>query len=136
MTEQGTLVDSNVLLDLFTRDPTWSGWSADHLAEAFDRGPVVVNQIIYAEASLRFSTVEALDAALGDRFVRGNLPWAAGFLAARCYRDHRRRGGARTSTQPDFLIGAHATVLGMRLLGRDTARYRTCFPRVELISPE
>lgn len=136
MTERATLVDSNVLLDLFTEDPEWVTWSAGNLAEAFDRGPVVVNQIVYGEVSLRFSTVEDLDAALSDRFVRGNLPWAASFLAARCFRDYRRRGGARTSTLPDFLIGAHAAVLGMRLLSRDVGRYRTYYPTVELVSPE
>ncbi|WP_300011197.1 PIN domain-containing protein [Pseudonocardia sp.] len=132
---EATLVDSNILLDLFTRDPGWGSWSAERLAEAVDRGPVVINQVIYAEISLRFTTVEALDAALGDRFVRANLPWPAGFLATRCFREYRARGGTRTSTLPDFLIGAHAAVLGLRLLSRDAARYRTYFPTVELISP-
>jgi predicted nucleic acid-binding protein len=133
----GTLVDSNVLLDLFTRDPTWVDWSAGHLAEALERGPVVVNQVVYAEVSLRFSTVEALDAALThDRFVRANLPWPAAYLAARAHRTYRARGGARGSTLPDFLIGAHAAVLGLRLLTRDAARYRTYFPSLELIAPK
>lgn len=133
--ERGTLVDSNVLLDLLTEDPTWARWSARRLAEAVDHGPVVINQIVYGEVSLRFSTVEELDAVLGDRFVRGNLPWAAGFLAARSFRAYRNRGGVRPSTLPDFLIGAHAAVLGLRLLSRDASRYRTYFPTVELIAP-
>lgn len=133
----GTLVDSNVLLDVFTQDPTWGRWSAERLAEALDRGPVVINQIVYGEISLRFSTVEALDAALGpDRFVRANLPWPAAFLAARCFLDYRRRGGTRTWTLPDFLIGAHAAVLGLTLLTRDSTRYRTYFPTVQLVAPE
>lgn len=138
MTEQrpATLVDSNVLLDLFTRDPTWSVWSSDRLAEALDRGPVLVNQVVYGEVAHRFSTIEALDEVLtADRFVRGNLPWAAAFLAATCYRDYRRRGGQRTSILPDFFIGAHAAVLRVQLLTRDAARYRTYFPTVELIAP-
>jgi len=136
VSERATLVDSNVLLDLFTRDARWQDWSARHLAEAFDRGPVVLNQIVFAEISLRFSTIEELEAVLSTRFVRGNLPWAAGFLAARCFSAYRRRGGTRTSTLPDFFVGAHAAVLDMRLLSRDGGRYRTYFPTVELISPE
>lgn len=133
---EGTLVDSNVLLDLITRDPQWSEWSAQNLARAMDRGPVLINQVVYGEVSLGFSTVEALDVALSeDRFVRGNLPWAAAFVAARAFRSYRKRGGARTSTLPDFLIGAHAAVLGVPLLTRDGTRYRTYFPTVELISP-
>lgn len=134
--ERGTIVDSNVLLDLLTHDPVWSSWSGDRLADALDRGPVVINQIVYAEVSLGFTTVEALDAVLSaDRFVRGNLPWAAAFLAARCFRDYRARGGRRTSTLPDFFIGAHAAVFGLPLLTRDARRYRTYFPTVELIAP-
>lgn len=76
-TEQrsATLVDFNVLLDLLTRDPTWCSWSATRLAEALDRGPVVINQISYGEVAHRFSTIEALDGTLTpDRFIRGNLP--------------------------------------------------------------
>lgn len=138
MTEQraATLVDSNVLLDLFTQDPEWSAWSRTRLAEALDRGPVLVNQVVYGEVAHRFSTIEALDEVLTpDRFVRGNLPWAAAFLAATCYRDYRCRGGRRASILPDFFIGAHAAVLGLQLLTRDAARYRTYFPTVDVIAP-
>lgn len=131
-----TLVDSNVLLDLFTADPTWSSWSSARLTEAFDRGPVLINQIVYGEVSLRFTSIEDLDRVLApDRFVRGNLPWPAAFLAARCFREYRARGGTRTSTLPDFLIGAHAAVLGLRLLTRDGTRYRTYFPTLRVIAP-
>jgi len=138
VTEQrpATLVDSNVLLDIFTEDPQWSAWSQARLVEALDRGRVVVNQVVYGEVAHRFSTIEALDEVLTpDRFVRGNLPWAAAFLAATCYRDYRRRGGQRTSILPDFFIGAHAAVLRLRLLTRDATRYRTYFPTVTLITP-
>jgi len=137
VTDRGTLVDSNVLLDVFTRDPVWGQWSADRLAEALERGQVVINQVVYGEVSLRFSTIEALDTALSpDRFVHASLPWVAAFLAARCFQTYRSRGGTRTSTLPDFLIGAHAAVLDLTLLTRDTARYRTYFPTVRLVAPE
>ena len=136
-TEKGTLVDSNVLLDVLTHDPTWAQWSSDRLADALEHGPGLINQIVYGEGSLRFSTIEALDAALGpDRFIRANVPWPAAYLAARCFQTYRKRGGARTSTLPDFLIGAHAAVLGLTLLTRDATRYQTYFPGIQLIAPE
>lgn len=63
----GTIVDTNVLLDVFADDPTWADWSAGHLAQAFDRGPVVINPLIYAELAMGFDRIEDLDAALPTR---------------------------------------------------------------------
>jgi predicted nucleic acid-binding protein len=130
-------VDSNVLIDLFTKDPTWCAWSFARIVEAGDRGPLVINHVIYAEVSIRFSHFEDLEEALGrDAFLRAELPWTAAFLAGKCFRDYRSRGGATTSPLPDFFIGAHAAVLKLPLLTRDAKRYRTYFPTVELITPE
>lgn len=134
---RGTLVDSNVLIDLFTKDPTWCSWSFAQLADAGDRGPLLINHVIYAEVSIRFSNFEELEEALGrDVFLRAELPWTAAFLAGKCFRDYRSRGGTKTSPLPDFFIGAHAAVIKLPLLTRDAARYRTYFPTVELITPD
>lgn len=131
-----TLVDSNVLLDILTEDVRWAAWSEAHLAGALAHGRVLLGPIVDSEVSLRFSTIEDLDATFSeDRFVRAQLPWAAAFLAARAHRAYRRNGGTRTATLPDFFIGAHAAVLSVRLLTRDAARYRTYFPTVALIAP-
>lgn len=138
MTEDSssTLVDSNVLLDVLTEDAKWAAWSDEQLSAALKRGPVLINPIIYGEVSLRFSTLEELNSTFSeDRFVRAQLPWPAAFLAARAHQVYRTRGGTRTSTLPDFFIGAHAAVLRIRLLTRDAARYRTYFPTVSLIAP-
>jgi len=131
-----TLVDSNVLLDVVTDDPNWAGWSSDTLAQALDEGTVVVNPIVYAEVSVGFDRIEDLDAALPEAaFVREPLPFPAGFVAGKAFLTYRRGGGARVSPLPDFYIGAHAAVAGYRLLTRDARRYRTYFPRVELLAP-
>jgi predicted nucleic acid-binding protein len=130
------LVDANVLIDVFDRDPVWYPWSAAALAEAADTETVAVNPIVYAEVSLSFNRIEELDEALPEsEFERHALPWPAAFLAARCYVEYRRAGGSRRSPLPDFYVGAHAAVEGMRLLTRDAARYRTYFPKLELIAP-
>lgn len=132
----GTLVDSNVLLDVMGEDECWSSWSRAALADAGETSRLIINPIIYAEVSVRFSRVEALEAALPrDLFAREALPFEAAFLAAKAFAACRARGGARTNVLPDFFIGAHAAIAGYRLLTRDAARYRTVFPRLELATP-
>lgn len=131
-----TLVDSCVLLDILTDDPAWAQWSGDALARASDAGGLVINPVIYAEVSAGFDKIEDLDDALpAADFDREPLPYEAGFLAGKAFLAYRRRGGQKRSPLPDFYIGAHAAVRGHRLLTRDTARYRTSFPSVQLITP-
>ncbi len=130
------LVDSNVILDLITEDAHWVAWSARALELAADRTRVIINPIVYAEVSVRFSRIEELEAALPKEMIdREALPFEAAFLAAKVFQRYRKKGGKRTSTLPDFLIGAHAAVAGYELLTRDVRRYRTYFPKLVLISP-
>jgi predicted nucleic acid-binding protein len=130
------LVDSNVLLDVLTTDERFYPWSSAALARAADEAVLIVNPIVYAEVSVSFARIEDLDDALpAEYFRRDALPWAAGFLAGKCFVSYRRRGGSRASPLPDFYIGAHALVAGMTLLTRDPARYRTYFPKLRLIAP-
>ena len=131
----GTLVDSNVLLDLFTEDPRWCDWSETQLTDALDRAVTLINPIIYAEISIGFERIEELEQALPADIEREALPWEAAFLAGKCFVEYRRRGGKKRSPLPDFYIGAHAAVTGRALLTRDPRRYRSFFPRLELISP-
>lgn len=132
----GTLVDSNVLIDVFSGDPAWGDWSQDALRQAGADGPLVINEVIYAEVSARYSHIEELERELPrDDFQREHTPWPAAFLAGRAFAEYRGRGGDRRSPLPDFFIGAHAVIAGLRLLTRDAARYRTYFPAVELITP-
>jgi predicted nucleic acid-binding protein len=130
------LVDSNVLLDVATGDPTWGAWSSRMLEDAADHAVLVISPLIYAEVSVGFPTIEALESALpADLYRREALPWEAAFLAGKCFLDYRRAGGTKRSPLPDFYIGAHAAIAGYRLLTRDAARYRTSFPKLELIAP-
>jgi predicted nucleic acid-binding protein len=132
----GTLVDSNVLLDVLTEDQQWSTWSADALATAAETGPLVINQVIYAEVSIQFSQVEELENVLpAQDFRRRGVPWSAAFLAGKAFLRYRRDGGERPSPLPDFFIGAHAAIDQLTLLTRDATRYRTYFPTVTLVSP-
>ena len=89
-----TLIDSNVLLDIATEDPKWSGWSENALIDAADEGTLVINPIIYAEVSVGFTTIEDLDDAIPpETFARIPLPFEAGFLAGKAFLAYRRRSG-------------------------------------------
>ena len=129
-----TLVDTNVLLDVITRDPKWATWSENALREAAERSTLAINPIVFAEVSMKFHRIEDTDAALVD-FAREPLPYEAAFLAGKVFLANKRRGGAKRSPMPDFYVGAHAAVGRMNLLTRDAQRYRTYFPTLEIIEP-
>ncbi len=130
------LIDANDLLDVMTEDARWLAWSAAAVERAADRYRLVVNPVIFAEVSIRFSRIEELDAALPrTMFDREAISYEAAFLAGKSFLAYRRRGGTRQSPLPDFFIGAHAAVAGYLLMTRDAARYRTYFPKLSLIAP-
>lgn len=133
---KSTLIDSNVLVDLFDDESEWKGWSDAMITKCRDRGPLVINPIILAEVSAGFDSYEAVNQRLPEEFVvREPLPWEAAFLAARAFVIYRHAGGQRRSPLPDFYIGAHAAVAGHTLLTRDARRYRHYFPKLRIISP-
>jgi predicted nucleic acid-binding protein len=132
----GTLVDSNVILDVLTEDAAWGDWSAAMLAGAARTGPLAINPIIYAEVSARFERIEDLDEALPETYYRRlPLPFEAAFLTGQCFLKYRRRGGTRRSPLPDFYIGAHAALAGLTLLTRDAKGYRAYFPTLRIVAP-
>jgi predicted nucleic acid-binding protein len=132
-----TLVDTNVLLNLVTDDQNWAEWSIEQLEAASLRGPLLINDVVYAELSVRYSRIEDLDGFLDEAsLAMVPMPRAALFLAGKVFTQYRKSGGSRTSVLPDFFIGAHAAVNELPLLTRDVGRYRTYFPSLKLITPD
>lgn len=132
-----TLVDTNVLRDVLANDPVWLPWSVEHLQQCLSKGPLLINNITYAELAVRMDSEAALAAILNEFSVRlERMPVSALFLAGKAYGRYRAAGGPRTSLLPDFFIGAHAQATGLPILTRDVRRYRTYFPRVPLIAPD
>ena len=130
------LVDTNVLIDVATEDEKWFEWSSTQLGNAAT-GKLAMNAIVYAEFSIRFDSIEAVESALsGLSMERLAIPYEAVFLAGKVFLRYRRRGGNRSAPLPDFFIGAHAAVSGLSLLTRDPRRYRKYFPRLRLIEPD
>ena len=130
------LVDTNVLIDVLEDDPEWADWSVAQLRAQAKIHPLAINPVIYAELSLAFSTVEALDGTVGKLGLdMQELQRPALFLAGKAFVRYRRKGGKKHNVLADFFIGAHAAVLGCPLLTRDARRYRDYFPGVKLITP-
>ena len=130
------LVDTNVLLDLTTDDPAWAEWSRRQFLAAAARDTLAINEIIFAELSVRYAAIEEVENLLQRihaTFIR--TPPRALFLAGKAFQRYRSVGGIRIGILPDFFIGAHALVTNSPLLTRDTGRYRTYFPAIALISP-
>ncbi len=130
------LVDTNIFVDLWTRDRAWADWSEEALARAAEAGPLGINPIIYAELSIGFEEEWQLEETLEDAGVRRlPLPYRAAWPASRAFAAYRKRGGRRSAPLPDFFIGAHALVEGLTLLTRDPRRYRNYFPGLRVIAP-
>ena len=130
------LVDTNVLVDVLEDDPEWADWSIGQLRTQSRVHRLVINPVIYAELSLTFSTVEALDEVLaGMQLPVVEMPRSALFLAGKAFAQYRRRGGTKGNVLADFFIGAHAAVAGWPVLTRDGRRYQSYFPTVNLVMP-
>lgn len=130
------LVDSNILLDIFTEDQHWYAWSANTLAESAEQTLLYINPIIYSEISVGFERIEDLENALPSAYIqRAELPYEAAFLAGKCFLKYRKAGGLKRSPLPDFFIGAHAAIKGWSILTRDKGRYQAYFPSLHVIAP-
>ena len=131
------LVDTNVLVDVLEDDPRWAEWSIAQLRAQARVHRLAINPVIYAELSVAFSTVEALDRVVGTmQLLWLDIPRPALFLAGKAFVKYRRGGGARSNVLGDFFIGAHAAVANLPVLTREAQRYRAYFPTVRVVTPE
>ncbi len=132
-----TILDSNVLLDVIYEDSQWTSWSLKWLTQFQQNGQLITNAVIFSETFGRFQQLSDANAIM-SRFgiAYEDIPDAAAHAAGLAHAHYRSRGGERVRTLPDFLIGAHAKERGLRIITRDTARYRTYFPELDIIAPD
>lgn len=132
----GILIDSCVLLDLFTDDPQWANWSERILDTFSQTNTLYINTIVYTEISIGFTKIEVLDEAISELGIKVlEIPREALFLTGKTFLKYKRNKGAKKSPLPDFFIGAHVAISKFTLVTRDVAKYKTYFPQINLVSP-
>ena len=130
------LVDSNVLLDIFTGDPTWCAWSRDRLTFLSQTTRLYINPVIYSEISISYTSIEHFEAILATLPLGyQEIPKEALFLSGKAFVQYRRAGGSKIFPLPDFYIGAHAAVNNWQVITRDPSRISCYFPTVQIITP-
>jgi predicted nucleic acid-binding protein len=130
------MVDTNVLLDILEPNSPWLAWSVGQMRNLAKIHPLVINPVIYAELAPSHSSLALLDQKIATmKLAYENIPREAAFLAGKAFLLYRKKGGTKTSVLGDFFIGAHAQFLACPVLTRDSSRYQTYFPSVQLITP-
>ena len=131
------LVDTNVILDVVANDPTWADWSQAQLESTSLQDALCINPVVYAELSIAFARIEELETTLRVAQIAVEpIPREALFLAGKAFLAYRRKKGSKSGVLPDFFIGAHAAVMELPLLTRDSTRFASYFPTVRLIAPK
>jgi predicted nucleic acid-binding protein len=132
----GVLIDSCVLLDLYTDDENWADWSEYTLEKYSRTNSLYINSIVYTEVSVGFDKIENFETAIEAMGIKVlEMPREALFLTGKAFIKYRRMKGVKISPLPDFFIGAHASVSRFGLITRDITKYKTYFPQAQLIHP-
>lgn len=137
-----TAIDTNVLVALWDSDPHLNTAAQEALDAAEGRGALVISGAVYAELlALPGRTEIMLDEFFRATLIRvdwesGEQVWRMAGQAFQSYvgRRSRRRAELPRRILADFLIGAHASVHGYRLMTLDQRLYRTSFPKLEIVT--
>jgi predicted nucleic acid-binding protein len=131
------LVDTNILIDVLNNEPQWADWSINQLRLQSKIHVLSINSTIYSELSCAFSKIEDLDDVVHNMGLKYlEMPKPALFLAGKAFLNYRQKGGTKPNILGDFFVGAHAAISRLPVLTRDTQRYKTYFPTVQLVSPK
>jgi predicted nucleic acid-binding protein len=128
------ILDTNIVIDLI--DPDSSPDVAAAVADLRNGQEMIINEIIFAELSGRTQSAHDLITMLKFAEISvARLSLEACHRAGVAFNAYRKSGAARTTILPDFLIGAHASILYCPLVTRDRKLFATYFPEIQIIDP-
>ena len=131
-----TALDTSVLLDVFTDDPSFRDRSLNAIRRCLADGPLVACDVVWAEVVAAFPDALAAAKALADIPVEYSaLDAPSAVRAGTIWRGYRQRGGARERVVADFLIAAHAMDHADRLLTRDRGFQGVAFSGLTILDP-
>lgn len=129
-------IDSSVLVDLLANGPEADAAEAC-LRQALSGGPVVVCEVVLAEVCTALRDGAEALVVLEEMSIRFDpLEAKSALRAGEMQRRYRQRGGGRTRTIPDFLIGAHALLQCDALITSDAVFFRDYFKGLKVIEPK
>ncbi len=137
-----TSVDTNVIIALWDRDPLVSSAAQRALDAALARGSLVLSAPVFAELmaaparSESFLDKFASDTGIAVDFDLHEPIWRLAGRAFQAYAARRRkqRDPGPRRILADFLIGAHASHHGHRLLTLDDHLYQSAYPNLTVIT--
>ena len=131
-----TAVDTSVLLDIFTADPSFAEDSAELLRSCMLQGKLIACEVVVAEISVNFPNESAAQVAMQQLSIDFSaMDMESSLKAGAIWKQYRRSGGTRGRIISDFLVGSHAVMYADRLLTRDRGFYRNYFSRLKVLDP-
>jgi predicted nucleic acid-binding protein len=131
-------LDTNVFIALIDADDKWHAWSVDTITLQKSKGPAIISDIVYCEASVGMASKSDLDTALAHWGLE-RLPESddALFVAGKAFKKYRsEHKGPKLGVLPDFLIGATAETFGVPLITANPKDFANYFPEVDIICPK
>ena len=127
-----TSVDTNALLDVFASGAPHHAQSQEWLIDAYDRGAILVCDVVYEELVPAFGNRSALDEAMREiNATVSPIDTAIAREAGLRWARYRQAGGPGERIIADFLIGAHAVARADTFLTRDRGFYSTYFSELQ-----
>ena len=138
-----TALDTNVIINLWDRDPVVNTLAQTALDDALMLGTLVVGAPVFSELMAAPARTEAFVNAFFEytsiaiEFDLDQAIWRAAGRAFQAYamrRSNPQRDPGPRRILADFLIGAHASYRGYRLLTLDDHFYKIAFSDLKVIT--